>query len=185
MIIAIYGSASNNDPKTRNVARVLGKLIAKNGHTLITGACSGTSHEAAKAAFLEGGQVIGYSPGIDIDDHITRFSDPVECFSKLIFVPRNYEYKDNRAACYKYRNISTALHCDKAIIIGGRFGTLNEFTLAYEFGKEIGVLDNIGGAGEVIASNLISLTLNKIEKKTGAKVVIASSVSSLAKQLGL
>ncbi len=170
MKVAIYGSSEGSSQTAIHSAREIGKFLAEKKHTVITGACRGLPFEAALAAFSNGGQVVGYSPAINEEEHVTKYSDPTECFTELIFIPSDYEYATNEKACYKYRNIRSAINCDKAIIIGGRYGTFDEFILAYEFGKEIGVMENTGGVSEIIATDIMKSTLEKIYKNTGAKV---------------
>ncbi|KUK49809.1 MAG: hypothetical protein XD75_0203 [Parcubacteria bacterium 33_209] len=138
MKVAIYGSATSIDNFNKDLikqAKEIGELLAQKNHIIITGACAGIPFIVAEAAFKLGGKVIGYSPAINKNDHKKRFNDPIEYFTKMIFIPKNYEYVENKIACYKYRNIRTTINCDKAIIIGGRSGTLDEFIKSYEFGK--------------------------------------------------
>lgn len=185
MKVAIYGSAGESDKRAVEYARGIGKSLAEHRHVIITGASPGAPFEAVKMAFNHGGKVIGYSPAVSMEDHIKRFGDPTECFSELLFIPKNYEYADNMMACYKYRNIRTVMNCDKVIIIGGRYGTLDEFIQAYEFGKEIGVLKNTKGAAEIIATDIMESTFKKIYKDTGAKVYFATDPTELLKSMNL
>ena len=41
-------------------------------------------------------------------------------------------------------------NADAVIIIGGKIGTLNEFTIAFVKGKKIGILSGSGGVVELI-----------------------------------
>ncbi|MCX6718411.1 MAG: hypothetical protein NTY81_02305 [Candidatus Staskawiczbacteria bacterium] len=186
MKVAIYGSAANDaDDLAIKSAREIGQLLAEHGHTIITGASFGAPFEAASAAFKAGGRVVGYSPAVNIKEHQTRFGDSVKGFTELIFIPSDYKYVANNMACYKYRNISTVMNCDKVIIIGGRYGTLDEFIQAYEFGKEIGIIKNSKGAAEVIATDMMSLILEKVYKDTGAKVYFEDDPKKLLKDMSL
>lgn len=185
MIVAIYGSANSSNKRTCKHAREIGQLLSAKGHTIITGACSGIPFEAAESAFMRGTRVIGYSPAINKKEHRIRFQDPTECFTDMVFIPRDYEHIKDNAACYKYRNITTVMNCDKAIIIGGRYGTLDEFILAYEFGKEIGILQGTEGAAEVIETDIMKSILQKIDKETGAKVHFENNPKNLLKAIGL
>ena len=185
MIVAIYGSADTLDRRACKYAGEIGKLLAGHGHAIITGACPGLPFEAAKSAFKFGARVVGYSPAINKQEHQTRFQDPTECFTDMVFIPQDYEHVKNDAACYKYRNITTVMNCDKAIIIGGRYGTLDEFILAYEFGKEIGILQGTKGAAEIIETDIMESILKKIDKETGAKVHFKNNPHDLLKTMNL
>jgi len=156
-IIAVYGSAMAPDESLKEIARETGQLLARANHTVLTGACPGVTHEVALGAHEAGGLVIGYSPAINLGEHTVRNQDPTDAFSEIIFLPETYEFRSNLQACYKYRNIRTALACAAAIIINGRIGTMNEFTLAYDFGKTIAVLEGTGGFADRIRDLLYGL----------------------------
>ena len=145
MKIAVYGSAAGDIEASKEKAREAGREIARKRHILITGACPGLPYEAALGAKEEGGTVVGFSPGLDLDDHVERFGFPTDVFNGLIYVPQNYHHRSSKGACLKYRNISSVVGSEAAIFISGRCGTLNEFTLAYDLGKKIGVLVETGG----------------------------------------
>jgi uncharacterized protein (TIGR00725 family) len=49
---------------------------------------------------------------------------------------------------YKGRNVINVRSADIVLIIGGATGTLNEFTIAYDEGKIIGVLEGSGGVAD-------------------------------------
>ena len=146
MKIGVYGSAAGDITETvRGLAKEIGRQIALRGHTLITGACPGIPYEAVLGANEKGGEIIGFPPAINKQDHIDRFGFPTQGFTELIYLPEDYTYKKLKKVCLKYRNISSVASCDAVIIISGRCGTLNEFTIAYDLGKNIGVLTGTGG----------------------------------------
>jgi len=155
--IAVYGSAVEPDAVLEKIARETGQLLAQANHIVLTGACRGVTYQVAVGAHEADGMVIGYSPAINMEVHTGRNQDPTDAFSKIVFLPDTYEYQANLQACYKYRNIRTAMACDAAIIINGRMGTMNEFTLAYDFGKTIAVLEGSGGIADRIRNLLMGL----------------------------
>lgn len=178
MKISVYGSASGEiDSGAEEKARILGKEIAKQGHVLITGGCTGIPYEAVKGANEEKGKCIAFCPAINLEEH-KKTGYPFEGFSEFVFVPESYEFKDVMA-CKLYRNISSVMACDIAIIIAGRMGTLNEFLNAYNFGKVIGVLEETGG----VTKRAIKVLLEDVEKETGAKVIFDSDPTILLKKV--
>jgi hypothetical protein len=48
------------------------------------------------------------------------------------------------------RDIINIRSCDAVIMISGGIGTLNEFTIAYDEGRPIGILTNSGGISNAI-----------------------------------
>jgi uncharacterized protein (TIGR00725 family) len=50
----------------------------------------------------------------------------------------------------KGRNVINVRSSDVVIILGGGIGTLNEFTIAYDEGQVVGVLEGTGGAADQI-----------------------------------
>jgi len=178
MKIGIYGSASGDIPEeTKKKARQLGREIAKRGHTVITGGCTGLPHEVVLGAKEEGGKTIAFSPGTNIEQH-KEVGFPTEGFDEFIFVPKDFEFSDNWRARQKYRNLTCTLTCDKGILIKGMIGTLNEFTCLYDNGKDIGVFTETGGAADMIKG--IVETFNK---PTKSRIVYESDPAKLIDEL--
>ncbi|MEA3342898.1 MAG: hypothetical protein U9Q92_01910, partial [archaeon] len=172
--IAVFASATGPfDPETLEKSREIGALIANHGHTLITGGCPGIPHEAARAAHENNGKTIAYSPARDIEEH-KELSYPTDCTSEFIFIPEEYSHAKNHDIYKKYRNVSSVRACDAAIIISGKIGTLNEFTIAYDLGKTIGILEGTGG----ITQHLKQLIAD-LNKKTNAKIIYSKEPKEL------
>ncbi len=167
MKIGVYGSASSDirEEIAKN-ARVVGGEIAERGHTVITGGCPGLPYEAVQEAYRRGGITVGYSPATSLNDHVHVYNYPVEGFTDFVFIPKNYMHADKPLVCKKYRNVSSVTACDACILIDGRTGTMNEFTIAYDLGKPIGILDGSGG----ITKNTIDILLRDIEKSSNATI---------------
>jgi len=168
MKIGIYGSGAGKIAKElEQKAFIIGQEIASKGHIVVTGACWGLPYEAVRGANSVKGQTIGYSPAQNIKHHKKLEYPPVDSFSKLVFVPKTYEHKDNFYVCLKYRNVSSCAAVDAAIFIAGRWGTLNEFSVIFDIGKNVGLLAGTGGAVDMIPK-MIKL----FKKDRGSKVVI-------------
>ena len=152
--IGVFGSADGDSvDECAEKARIIGDEIAEHGCVLITGACPGLPHEAAKALAKHNGRVIGISPAMNLKEHIEKYKYPDDSFYSLIFTGMER----------KGRNIISLRTCDAAIFIAGRIGTLNEFTIAYDEapkGFVIGILAGSGGFSDDLA---------KLAKKSGKK----------------
>jgi predicted Rossmann-fold nucleotide-binding protein len=148
MKIAVYGSAAADmDPNVKQLARKLGETIAKRGHILLTGACQGLPQEAVRGAHAAGGTVHGYSPAVDIKAHEAD-EQPLDGFTEILYMASELAQTRPLIVRYKIRNLLCVEACDACVFISGRIGTLNELTLAYDFGKPIGLLKGTGGVAD-------------------------------------
>jgi uncharacterized protein (TIGR00725 family) len=81
---------------------------------------------------------LGISPAENRHEHVTRYGLPVEGADVIVYTGFGY----------KGRNVINIRSADIVIIFGGATGTLNEFTIAYDEGKIIGVLEGSGGVAD-------------------------------------
>ncbi len=125
---------------TLDKAKEIGREIVRNNGVLVTGATSGVPYWAAIGAKEEGGISIGLSPAASEKAHIKKYRLPTDYFDLIIYT--GFEYSG--------RNLLLTRSSDAVIIICGRMGTLNEFTIAYEDHKPIGVLTETGGMADMI-----------------------------------
>jgi len=178
MKIGVYGSADSSAPsEVKRLAREIGKHIARRGHIVVTGACPGLPYQAVLGARELGGQCIGFSPATNLAKHLQRDHYPTEGFSELVFVPKSYV--NDSAICKKYRNVSSVAQIDAAIIIRGGTGTMNEFTICYDLGKNIGILQGSSG----ITTEAIKVLLKSLDRYTDSRVIYDSDPISLVDRL--
>lgn len=121
-------------------AEQLGREIARAGIVLMTGATTGIPYWAAKGAKEEGGIVIGLSPAASEIAHVKTYRLPLDYHDLIIYT--GFEYAG--------RNLLLTRSADAVITVCGRIGTLNEFTIAFEDQKPIGVLEGTGGIADEI-----------------------------------
>ena len=139
--ICVSGAADSYSKEAASLAKEIGKQIAKHGHVIVTGATHGLPHLAALAAKKEGGSSIGISPAASEAEHTGKYLLPGdEAFDYVIYTKSGYTG----------RNLLMVRSCDATIIVGGRIGTLNEFTCAFEENEIAGVMENSGGISEII-----------------------------------
>lgn len=180
MKIGVYGSAEQKMQKgLASKAREIGKAIARNKHVLVTGGCLGLPYEAVLGAHERKGECIAYSPGKNLEKHVKMYSMPRKGFTDFVFVPEEYEHIENKKVCLKYRNVSSVAAVDAAVIISGRIGTMNEFTIAYDLGKRIGILEETGG----ITKEAIQILLRDAQKDTGAAVIYDKDPENLIERI--
>lgn len=140
--IGVMGSASGpqtQDQSARLKAQALGTEIARCGHIFINGACPGLPNDAMLAAKEAGGQTIGISPAFSEYEHVNEYLSP-HGHDIIIFTGMGFMERD----------VINIRSCDGIVIVGGGIGTLNEFTIAYDEGRPIGVLTNSGGISNSI-----------------------------------
>lgn len=118
----------------------VGQEIVRQGGILVTGATTGIPHQAAKGATDEGGISIGISPAATYAAHVKSYKLPTDYFEFIIY--SGFDYSG--------RNLILTKAADAVIIICGGFGTLNEFTIALEDDKPIGILSGTCGASDQI-----------------------------------
>ncbi len=118
----------------------VGQEIVKHDGILITGATSGIPNFAAKGAKEAGGISIGISPAASYAAHVKSYRLPTEHYDFIIYT--GFDYSG--------RNLLLTRSADAVIICCGRIGTLNEFTIAFEDHKPIGVLEGTGGFADEI-----------------------------------
>lgn len=167
--ICISGAAETSHCSRDAVrkAEEFGKEIARRNLVLITGATTGIPYWAAKGACVEGGMVVGFSPAGSKTAHIKTYRLPTDYHDTIIFTGEDYSG----------RNAMLIRSADGVVVICGRTGTLNEFTIAFEEQKPIGVLEGTGGTADMIREIL------EKSKQGFRKVVFSRDPSDLLDKL--
>jgi uncharacterized protein (TIGR00725 family) len=155
--------ASANDALTdsensrlRDLAESLGTVLAQHACILVTGATTGIPGLVARTFRNHGGFAVGMSPAENHREHVERYGLPDDGADVIVYTGFGY----------KGRNVINVRSADIVVIIGGAIGTLNEFTIAYDEGKVIGVLEGSGGIADHIREVI------EFSKKTCPGVVL-------------
>jgi hypothetical protein len=154
--VGVMGSAGgtfNEDISARCFE--LGKAIAEAGCAIVTGGCPGLPHQAIMGCKQRGGLTIGVSPAMSLDEHVERYGSPIDHIDVMIYTGMGL----------MGREIIGVRSCDIVIIVGGRSGTLGEFSIAYDEGRPIGVLTGTGGIADFIDD-----VLPVMKKATGSRI---------------
>lgn len=115
------------------------EIVAHNG-VVLTGATIGIPYWAARGAKEAGGISIGLSPAATEKSHVRTYHLPTDYFDLIIYT--GFDYSG--------RNLLLTRSADAVILVCGRIGTLNEFTIAFEDNKPIGILEGTGGTADMI-----------------------------------
>jgi uncharacterized protein (TIGR00725 family) len=116
------------------------------------------------------GLSIGVSPASSLDEHVTTYKYPVEA-DIIMYTGMGT----------KGRNVVLVRSADACIFIGGRIGTLNEFTIAYDeldSSCAIGILEGTGG----FSDELLGLAAGS-RKRCAARLVSDKDPNSLISQV--
>ncbi len=183
--IGVFGSAVNESDKAIETAKELGRVLGEKNVIVINGACTGMPYVIAKEAAKKGAEIWGFAP-VATEKELRNLypEDDFSIYKKVLYIPENFrelffiegdrEFKVQKPSLQKYRNVISTASCDGAIIISGRWGSLNEFTNLFDMGKVIGVLTGTGG----IADELDNLS-KKITKPSLAKVFFDTNPEKL------
>ena len=127
-------------PDALEKTKALGRAIIESGGVLVTGATTGAPYWGAIGAKEVGGFVIGLSPASSELEHLKKYKLPIDNHDIIIYTGFGYAG----------RNLLLTRSADAVIVVCGRMGTLNEFTIAFEDQKPIGILTETGGIADEI-----------------------------------
>lgn len=146
--ICISGAASGKTVAlSQEWAQRIGTAIAKSGNIVTTGATIGLPYFGAQAAKKAGGMSIGFSPAASMREHLHKYRLPMDV----------YDFVNYTGMHYVGRDIHLVQSSDAIITVGGRFGSLHEFTTAIEAGMPCGVLLGSGGTADAIPGLMAAL----------------------------
>ncbi|MCF7917677.1 LOG family protein [Candidatus Gracilibacteria bacterium] len=169
--IGVMGSASGHLMRNEKLiadAREVGRQIALNKCLLANGACPGLPDEAARGAKEAGGKTFGVSPAISIESHLKKYKSPTKHYDSYLFTGLGLMMRD----------IINIRSSDGVIILPGGTGTLNEFTVAYDEGKPIGILTGHGGIADHIKT-----ILRFCHRRVTNRMVFSSDPKELVRKL--
>jgi uncharacterized protein (TIGR00725 family) len=170
--ICVSGAAdtANFQAEILKIAEEIGREIARHNLILVEGATTGFPFWAAKGAKEEGGIVIGFSPATNEKTHVEKFGLPLDYHDLIIYT--GFDYSG--------RNLILTRAADAVVVGPGRMGTINEFTIAFEDKKPIGILEGEWETDETLRL-LIERSHRAEEMKD--KIVFSSNPRDLIEKL--
>jgi uncharacterized protein (TIGR00725 family) len=146
--ICVSGAAAGKTvTDSHEKALAVGAAIAHEGHIVTTGATVGLPYYAAYGAKQAGGVSIGFSPATSLREHMRKYRLPHDVFDFINFTGLSYVGRD----------LYLVQSSDAVVTVGGRFGSLHEFTSALEAHKPCGVLLGSGGTADLIPTLMKTL----------------------------
>ncbi len=125
-------------------AKEVGREIAKQGAIIVTGATTGFPMYAAMGAKDECGFSIGFSPAANDREHVEAYKLPLDYMDVVLYTGFGYAGRD----------LLFTRSVDAMIVGPGRVGTINEFAVAFEDRRPIGVLEGSWHTDEMIRQML-------------------------------
>lgn len=168
--ICVSGAAKGQSvDEGRTLATNVGAAIARAGHTLLTGATVGLPNYAAESyKAAKGIMSLGISPATSKVEHVRKYRLPTAAYDSILYTGLHYVGRD-----------ALLINSSDAVIsIGGRLGTLHEFTIAMEINTPIGFLQGAGG----ISSQIMDI-LHAAGESNSENVVFADDPDDLVEQL--
>ncbi len=135
--ICVSGAAKGASVEEgKELALQAGAAIARAGHSLLTGATVGLPNYAAEGYKAAGGKMsVGISPAATKVEHVLKYRLPVAAYDTILYSGLHYVGRD-----------ALLINSSDAVVsIGGRLGTLHEFTIAMETDTPIAFLQGAGG----------------------------------------
>ena len=129
------GLTESDKVRLKGLAERLGAALAMHRCVLATGATTGLPDLVSRAFRSEGGFALGISPATNHKEHRELYKLPDDGADVIIYTGFGF----------KGRNLINVRSADIVILFGGATGTLNEFTIAYDEGKVVGILEGSGG----------------------------------------
>jgi uncharacterized protein (TIGR00725 family) len=112
-------------------AKEAGREIAKQGAIIVTGATTGFPMYSMMGAKDECGFSIGFSPAATEKEHVETYKLPLDYMDVIVYTGFGYAGRD----------LLLVRSADAMIIGCGRIGTINEFAVAFEDRRPIGILE--------------------------------------------
>ena len=170
IVISVSGAAevAHCGPDALNIAKEVGREIAKQGCVLSTGATSGFPHSSAQGYKEAKGMFsLGLSPAANEKEHTDLYLLPLDSCDIVIFTGFGFPVRD----------IMLVKSSDAMILGCGRIGTIHEFTVAFESNIPVGILEGPWATDKVIRDIL------RNSNRTNPNVIFESDPKKMIEKL--
>lgn len=168
--ICVYGSKQTEyvgGVDLLNLGKEIGRTIAGHNAILMIPATTGFPMWAAIGAHDEGGLVIGFSPATNEREHREVYNLPTDNMDVIIYSGFGYAGSD----------LQLSRASDAVIFGAGRLDTINQFAIAFNEEKPIGILKE-SWFGEDVLEDLL-----KDERRKHEDIFIDRDPNRLVEQL--
>ena len=148
-------------------AKDIGREIAKQGAIIMTGATTGFPFYSSMGAKDVSGFSIGFSPASTEREHVETYKLPLDYMDVIVYTGFGYAGRD-----------LLLIRSSDAVVIGcGRIGTLNEFAIAFEDRRPLGILEGSWDTDELLKQFIESA------HRPNSKLIFDSDPKSLIERL--
>jgi len=167
--ICVSGAAQTEEcgESAFSKALALGREIAHNNAVVVDGITTGFPLWVARGAKEAGGITIGMSPASNDREHRGIYNLPCEFHDLIVYTGFGYAG----------RNLLMTQSSDAVIIGCGRIGTFNEFTIAFESKKPIGILEGEWATDDIVKRIIASA------HRGGGNIVFSSDPKELVSKV--
>ena len=184
MKIIVYGSTNNKTytPEQIEKCERLGKFLGENGVGILTGSSRGYPYYVGRAAIAAGGSVTGFSPAINLEDHVKIFEFPTDGVTDLVFNKIKYE---TMPEAFLHRQIEQLAFAKTVIALGGSWGTFSEIVLSFLSTHTIILVEEFEGAVKAFQDvyNFFGERCIKPEVHHGAKIITVKTVDEAIQEV--
>lgn len=170
IVISVSGAAevAHCGPDALNIAKEVGREIARQDCVLSTGATSGFPHSSAQGYKESKGIFsLGLSPAANEKEHTDLYLLPLDYCDIVIFTGFGFPVRD----------IMLVKSSDAMILGCGRIGTIHEFTVAFESNIPVGILEGPWATDKVIRDIL------RNSNRTNPNVIFESDPKKMIERL--
>jgi hypothetical protein len=143
--VTVFGGTNNKNysEHEQSECEKLGAFLGSIGADVLTGACGGFPYFVGKAAAENGSRVYGYTPAMDLAEHVDVYKFPTDGVTDLIY---NDVKSATMAENFMKRSIDMTPFSDVVVALGGSWGTFFELLLSFWYKKTIILVEDFEGA---------------------------------------
>lgn len=184
MKITVYGGTNNKYYSEAEIQACadLGKFLAEHNFEILTGACGGYPYYVGRGAVQARGKVIGYTPAVDMQEHLERYKFTTDGVTDLVY---NEHVLPTNSENFLKRSMDMTPYSDVVVALGGSWGTFSELLFSFFAKKKMIIVDEFQGAGEIFktVNEFFRSRDNNPDVQNGAEIIYVKDLNELKNML--
>lgn len=184
MKVTVYGGTNNKTytPRQIELCERLGRHLGEMHADVLTGACRGYPYYVGKAAIKYGSKVFGYTPAMNLDEHVNVYKFPTDGVTDLVFSKTVY---DTHSESFLRRSMEMTPFSDVVIAMGGSWGTFSELIMSFMLKRTIILVEEFDGAVRAFEKAYKFFGKREInpEVHNGAKIIRVKTVDDAISEM--